>query len=166
MMGTFTKSFGSVGGALPLLSLFSCWNVLFLLRCVVPFLHVEPSSFQATSRPASPSSTISKEQLLACCMPVQWRWPPPLILAHQSPQLLFPTAFSRLNLLKSSRDLLLTDGAQVPAATQALAVIDILTGADGTTRGAEKIAKLRRNTRMFREGLKMMVSPPCMTTAT
>ena len=52
---------------------------------------------------------------------------------------------------------MLTNGAQVPAATQALAVIDILTGADGTTRGAEKIAKLRRNTRMFREGLKMMV---------
>jgi hypothetical protein len=47
---------------------------------------------------------------------------------------------------------------QVPAATQALAVIDILSGADGTTRGADKIAKLRRNTRMFREGLKMMVS--------
>lgn len=46
---------------------------------------------------------------------------------------------------------------QVPAATQALAVIDILSGADGTTRGADKIAKLRRNTRMFREGLKMMV---------
>ena len=46
---------------------------------------------------------------------------------------------------------------QVPAATQALAVIDILSGADGTTRGADKIARLRRNTRMFREGLKMMV---------
>jgi hypothetical protein len=38
-----------------------------------------------------------------------------------------------------------------------MAVIDILSGADGTTRGADKIAKLRRNTKLFREGLKMMV---------
>jgi hypothetical protein len=42
-------------------------------------------------------------------------------------------------------------------------VIDILSGADGSNRGAEKIARLRRNTRMFREGLKMMVCGACMT---
>jgi hypothetical protein len=138
--------------------LVSCWNILFLLRFVIPFLHVVTSTFQATSRPASPSSTTSKEQHQACCMPVQWRWPPPSYLPFNPHNHSFPPLFSRLNRLKSSRDLPLTDGVQVPAATQALAVIDILTGADGTTRGAEKIAKLRRNTRMFREGLKMMVS--------
>ena len=62
-----------------------------------------------------------------------------------------------VNMIKRRSAGFLVDNAMAPAvAQQVLTSLRVMSGKDGSTTGARKLAALQHNSRVFREGLKKM----------